>query len=148
MTIAPPEIRAAKATLAAHRKAVRKARPAKVQPVAAEQRKPRQRDPGYLQFVRRQACAAGSLGDCDGPIEAAHVRYSSVAAGRKNPGLSQKPDDRCAVPLCASHHRTGPHAQHSMSEAKFWTMVGVDPVTLYRQLGEQYDGSIVRRGER
>lgn len=36
MTIAPPEVRRAKATIAAHKRAQRKARPAKVQPIAAK----------------------------------------------------------------------------------------------------------------
>ena len=139
MTLAPPEVRKAKATLAAHRKAIKKARPAKVIPTAEGQRQPRKRDNAYLQWIRRQPCAAARLGGCDGPVQAAHLRYSDAARGRVNPGLQQKPSDLLTTPLCAAHHAM----QHAGAERLFWAVVGIDPALLCDQLRHAYeaDGS-------
>lgn len=83
----------------------------------------RQHDKPFLAFVRRQPCAAAHLGDCSGPIEAAHIRYSCAASGARNPGMQAKNHDRFANPLCATHHR---HDQHMRRERDFWEAVGVD----------------------
>lgn len=137
MSLAPPKVRKAKATLAAHRKALRKARPALVQPVAAGQREPRRRDPAFLAFLRRQPCAVAGPG-CFGAVEAAHVRFGRPGAG--NAGLARKPDDCDAVPLCRGHHRDGPHAQHRINERAWWAAHGIDPHALADQLFEQFKG--------
>lgn len=133
--IAPPKVRAAKAILAKHRKTVKAARPARVQPTAPEQRQPRKRDPGFLAFLRRQACAVGPSG-CFGATEAAHIRYGRPGAG--NAGLQRKPDDRDAVPLCRGHHRDGPDAQHRGSERAWWIARGIDPHALADRLYAEY----------
>ena len=140
--IAPPEIRQAKAVLAKHRKLVRKARAARVMPEAANavQRKPRERDNGYLAWLRRQPCSVAFLGGCSGPIEAAHVRYSDLAHGVVNPGMQRKPSDRYAVSLCAGHHRTGPNAQHRTSELAWWKAAGIDAYALAAELHKRYRG--------
>ncbi|WP_297803717.1 hypothetical protein [uncultured Brevundimonas sp.] len=86
--------------------------------VKAQNTKPsrgRERDNGYLAFLRRQPCAAAHLGGCEGAIEAAHIRYND-GPGRQNPGGARKNHDRHANPLCSAHHRM----QHSMSERVFW----------------------------
>lgn len=68
------------------------------------------------------------LGGCEGPVEAAHLRYTALAYGRKNPGMSRKSDDCWVNPLCAKHHRE----QHAMNEERFWLdVVGIDPNPLY-----------------
>jgi len=152
MTIAPPEVKAAKATLAAHRRALRKARPAKVQPVAEGQRQPRKRDRAYLAWIRRLPCIAGLVeGGCDGPVQAAHLRMAG--GGRRNPGLGAKPDDRFATPLCERHHL---HDQHRGSEAAFWARLGISPHALCDTLSTVFDAdgdavallNRIARGER
>jgi hypothetical protein len=103
------------------RKAARRKRDKAVKPVQG-QREPRERDPGFLAYLRRQPCEAAHLGGCSGPIEAAHIRYSDVAAGR-NPGLGRKNHDRHCTPLCRAHHQ---HDQHLGAERAFWARLGKD----------------------
>jgi hypothetical protein len=95
----------------------------------------RVRDNGYLAWLRRQPCAVGPLG-CEGPTEAAHVRYSRP--GEPNPGLQVKPSDKYAVPLCSGHHRTGPEAQHAAGERAWWASRGIDPFELAARLYAEY----------
>lgn len=82
----------------------------------------RQREPKFLAYVRRQPCEARSFGTCDGPIEAAHIRYSD-GPGRINPGLGNRNHDRHANPLCHFHHQ---HDQHKRNERDFWASIGKD----------------------
>lgn len=135
MTIAPPEVRAAKALLAQHRKDGRGKRAPKTPHVNQQARV---RDVLYLAWIRRQPCAAVSLGACAGAIEAAHVRFSDASAGRVNPGMQRKPDDAYTVPLCAAHHREGPKAQHRGDERKFWEGMSINPGDLMRDLRGRY----------
>jgi len=116
---------------------------------APGQRQPRERDPGYLAFLRRLPCAVGLIkGDCcGGRTDPAHIRFTDRKAGRVNPGLSAKPDDRWCVCVCRFHHE----AQHAYgNEAKWWAVeVGVDPSDLARALYAAYlageDGTAVLR---
>jgi hypothetical protein len=87
------------------------------------QRQPRERDPGFLAYLRRQPCEARHLGGCDGPIEAAHIRYSDASRGSVNPGMQRKNHDRHANPLCRFHHH---HDQHQKAERSFWQALGKD----------------------
>lgn len=87
------------------------------------QREVRERDPGFLAYLRRQPCEARHLGGCEGPIEAAHVRYSDTGKGSVNPGMGRKNHDRNANPLCRGHHQ---HDQHKGAERLFWQRVGKD----------------------
>ena len=58
------------------------------------------RDPAYRALVRGQRCALGTWrGDCDGPIEAAHL--PPRGEGRKG----AKSSDYYCGPLCQKHHR-------------------------------------------
>lgn len=146
MPLAPPNVRQAKATLAEHRKAQRKARPPKVTPTAAGQRKPRIHDKKYLAWIRRLPCAGKRQGPCYGPIEAAHLRYSDADRRRINPGLQRKPSDRLTTPLCRTHHAL----QHGGAERVFWEIVGIDPGELCAALGVAYDtdldgAAVIRR---
>ena len=106
-------IRAAKAK--ALREALRRVR------VIEKAARGRVREPGYLAYLRRQPCRIGT--DCDGRVEAAHVRYGDHKAGRVNPGLQKKPDDKWATSLCAKHHAE----QHSFgNERGWWAGHGLD----------------------
>ena len=114
---------------------------------APGQRQPRQRDNGYLAWLRRLPCVAGVIeGGCAGPIQAAHIRFSDAGRGRVNPGMMRKPDDSSAVSLCERHHL---HDQHRGSERKFWERLGVEPSALAAALYAAYqaggDGAAVIR---
>lgn len=127
--IRSPELRQALAVVASHKKA--KARESKSERLArakvllaakeASLRQPRERDSGYLAYLRRQPCRIGR--GCHGPVQAAHLRYSDAAHGRRNPGLQCKPADRWATSLCATHHAE----QHSAGdERRWWNSYGLD----------------------
>jgi hypothetical protein len=122
----------AKAIMATVRKEAKKARPKPVTPTAKGQRVVRERNPAFLAYLRRQPCEAAHMGGCDGPIEAAHVRYSDHAAGSVNPGLQRKNHDRHANPLCRAHHQ---HDQHLRAERFFWERLGKDA---YATAAEHY----------
>lgn len=115
---------------------------------APGQRQPRERDPGYLAFLRRLPCIASVVGipGCEGPTQAAHLRFSDVAQGRRNPGMAAKPSDRFANPLCATHHLRD---QHAREERAFWNSLGIDPGDLSAALYAAYlageDGTAVLR---
>lgn len=81
----------------------------------------RERDNGFLAYLRRQPCEAASLGNCSGPIDAAHIRFND-GPDRQNPGGARKNHDRNANPLCRAHH----DMQHSMAERRFWELIGKD----------------------
>ena len=82
------------------------------------QRRPRVKVPNHLAFIRSLPCIICCIG---GPgVEAAHIRMSDRRAAKRETGCQEKPSDCWTVPMCAYHHRTGPDAQHSMSERDFW----------------------------
>ena len=86
------------------------------------QRQPRQRDEGYLKWLRKKPCACG----CGkSPSDAAHLRAGSVAYGKENPGLGAKPSDCWAMPL----HRSCHMRQHAFGdEVLWWSQHGIpDP---------------------
>lgn len=81
----------------------------------------RERDTGFLAYLRRQPCEARSLGGCSGPIDPAHIRFND-GPDRQNPGAGRKNHDRHCNPLCRAHH----DQQHSGSERAFWASLGKD----------------------
>jgi hypothetical protein len=72
---------------------------------------------GHLAWIRGHECSiAGKSGHvCQGKIEAAHTRTGTDG------GLSVKPSDIWAIPLCEYAHRT----QHAIGEAAFERLFGV-----------------------
>lgn len=133
---------------AARRRAERRAMVARVGKRASGQRQPRERDAGYLAFLRRLPCIAGVMGatDCSGATQAAHLRFSDAARGRLNPGMASKSHDRHATPLCEHHHLRD---QHVRQEQAFWNDLGIDPGDLSAALYAAYqageDGQAVLR---
>lgn len=81
----------------------------------------RERDNGFLAYLRRQPCEARTLGGCSGPIDPAHIRFND-GPNRQNPGGARKNHDRHCNPLCRHHH----DVQHSGSERQFWERLGKD----------------------
>ena len=67
-----------------------------------------------------------------GGVQVAHLRFSSAAHGKVNPGLQRKPHDRWTLPLCAAEHRR----EHAGSEATYWEELGVDPHQIAKALWE------------
>ena len=83
-------------------------------------RHPRVKDDGYLAFLHSLPCiVTGRVG-----VEAAHIRFGSLPHGKRPTGMSEKPDDRWAVPMSPEEHRT----QHTMSERGYWSGKGIDPL--------------------
>jgi hypothetical protein len=81
----------------------------------------RERNEGHLEAIRQLPCLSCQADPCG---EAAHVRMTDRAAGKVNPGLGAKPDDRFALPLCHTCHME----QHRGSEIAFWRARGIDPL--------------------
>lgn len=76
------------------------------------------RCPGHLQFVRGHQCSVEGRNEpeCGGSIQAAHVRTGTDG------GISVKPSDCWAIPLCGIHHAR----QHQMGEASFEKHFAID----------------------
>lgn len=102
------------------------------------QRAPRQEDPAHLAFVRTRPCC---IKHCNRLAEAAHIRMACLAIGKEYTGKAEKPDDKWSVPLCPYHHRIGIGSQHSMGEADFWQMVGLNPFAIAAELFVQSGGA-------
>lgn len=98
------------------RKAATKARPK-----SPKADRGRERDNGFRQYVRRQPCEARAWGNCQGPIQHAHVSYQ-IAGIPNSFGRGVKNHDRHGNPLCAGHHAE----QHRMGEKPFWALLGKD----------------------
>lgn len=131
MTLRDPETRDAYAIVRADKARQRKARKeaarehirAIVATKAPGQRQPREKANGYLQALRRVPCTiCGAL-----PSDAAHLRFTNMAVGRRNPGMGMKSHDRFATPLCREHH-TEQHA--AGNEAAWWAAHRMDPDAL------------------
>lgn len=107
-------------------------RPAAVRSVRHEG----ERDADYLAMVRDLPCLYCGVEPCG---EAAHVKFSCSAFGKKNK-LGKKPDDRDALPLCRDDHQNARHAQHKGNEEAFWIALGIRPYAvtekLYAQRGD------------
>jgi hypothetical protein len=87
------------------------------------QRRPRERDEAYLDYIRQQRCCI--CGNDQG-VQAAHLRMGSINDDKPSTGMAEKSSDRWAVPLCQGHHAI----QHSMGEQEFWASYGIDPIAL------------------
>lgn len=101
------------------------------------QRGPRQEDRAHLAFIRTRPCC---IKHCNRQAEAAHIRMACLAIGKEYTGKGEKPDDKWTVPLCPYHHRIGVASQHSMGEADFWQMVGINPFPIAQDLWRQSGG--------
>lgn len=93
----------------------------------------RERDNGFLAFLRRQPCVTCGAA---APNDAAHLRMACREIGKPSTGMQVKPSDRFAVPLCRTCHTT----QHSGSEARFWSERGLNPFDIAARLFAQYRG--------
>ena len=81
-----------------------------------------------------------------GQIEAAHQKINAPSRGVQK-RLGVRPSDMWCVPLCESHHRTGPLCCDP-AQAKFWAVLGLTPddvadfcLALYRAFEGEQDGA-------
>ena len=90
---------------------------------------PPTRDRKYLAWVRAQPCAVcGSWRY----IESAHT-------GPR--GLSQKADDRQAIPLCRGHHSRGNLSLHKLGPVRFARLYHLEVAQMIVELQEMYLGA-------
>lgn len=109
---------------------------------AVEQRQPRVRDPGYLDWLHDLPCIAcliegRDLSIINHPtmvsIEAAHQKHTDL----RGPSLGKRPSDAAACPLCTWHHRLAPDACDP-AQRKFWDRLGVDVGAFCKALHDAY----------
>jgi hypothetical protein len=138
----------------AARERAKKARPARVSPTAAGQRRPRERDIGYLSWLHEDLpCIACMIEgpprrvsgfSASMPIEAAHQKHTD----RRGPALGRRPSDAASCPLCSWHHRLAPDACDP-AQRKFWDRLGVNVGDFCRALYSAYqanqDGATIVR---
>jgi len=130
----------------AARKRSKKARPARVAPTATGQRRPRERDLGYLNWLHEDLpCIACMI---EGPprrsqasspsnhIEAAHQKHTDL----RGPALGKRPSDAASCPLCSWHHRLAPDACDP-AQRKFWDRLDVNVSDYCRALYSAYQVS-------
>jgi hypothetical protein len=81
----------------------------------------RYRNKEHLRFVAQKAClVCGRM-----PSDPHHLRFMQPRA------FGRKVSDEFAVPLCRTHHRA---AHRAGDERAWWEQVGIDPVTVAREL--------------
>ncbi len=76
--------------------------------------------PKHLQRVRELGCIL-----CGSPASAHHIRHGQ--------GMSQKADDREAIPLCYSHHQ-GPQGIHHLGTKAWEKLYGTEEDLLKKTL--------------
>lgn len=80
----------------------------------------RLRSAKHLAFIRKRLCCVWERQDCEGPVDAAHLRQLSPERG-----IGIKPSDNWTVGLCRKHHR-----EQEAKEVAFQKEYGIDLVAL------------------
>ena len=81
-------------------------------------RQPREENPAYLAWVRKQPCTICAR---PGPNDPAHLRSAARQYGKRLTGMAEKPDDKWVLPLCRTHHMQ----QHDHGdELRWWLRMG------------------------
>lgn len=113
---------------------------------APRQRRPRRRAPQHLAWIRTLPCV---ICETRGNCHAAHLRAAAPQYGKRATGLSEKPDDCWALPLCPDHHLFGDEAQHKGNELAFWRRFKRDPfvlsLALWRATGDDEAAEAIMR---
>jgi hypothetical protein len=102
------------------------------------QRDPRQVDERHLKFIRTLECC---LPFCKREAEAAHLRMSNLAIGKRETGRGERPSDSYVVPLCPYHHRIGIDCQHNSNEKEWWGRAGLNPWAIASSLWIESGGA-------
>lgn len=94
------------------------------------------KDPEYLAWIHFYECIV-CMGGGIRRLRGTRPRVHAHHAGPR--GMSQKADDRTAIPLCAAHHDRGsPISVHALGR-KFWEKHDLDKDDLIRRLNELYE---------
>lgn len=103
------------------------------------QRQPRQKDDGYLAFVRKLSCPICAAR----PVDPAHIRVGNRLLGKRSVGVAEKSGDSWAVPLCRTHH----DEQHAVGdELRFWASHNIaNPFQFALALHAAYDADDLER---
>lgn len=101
---------------------------------AEKRNRGRERNNGYLAFLRRQPCVVCKS---PAPSDPAHIRMGCRERGKTPTGMQVKPSDQYATSLCRTCHTV----QHSMGEARFWSERGIDPFDAADRLFAEYQGA-------
>src|SRR3990167_6807543 len=83
-------------------------------------KRPRQKSKPYLEWLHELPCVITGRS----PVEAAHVRFGSLAYGKHTTGKGEKPDVLWCLRIIPPYHRT----QHGMNERQFWQEQGINPL--------------------
>lgn len=88
-------------------------------PIGKGKRKPREKDEGYLRWIRTLPCVITGAR----PVEACHIRFADPRFAKFETPMGQKPHDKWTLPMRPDYHRQ----QHTMNEKLFWARIGIDP---------------------
>lgn len=77
--------------------------------------RPQLRSPQHLRFIKSHECSITGKHDCEGRVEACHVRTGTDG------GTGVKPSDNFTVPLCSKAHAE----QHNIGEPSFEHRYGI-----------------------
>lgn len=127
MTFTPEEIAAGRQWKAAQARQRKEARRQARERAPLKADRGRVHDRAHLAFIRRLPCVCCGAA---APNDAAHLRMAAADRGKPHTGMGRKPDDCWTLPACRTCHER----QHSGSEARFWSDLGIDPITLCRDL--------------
>ncbi len=89
------------------------------------------RCPQYLQWLRGRKCAIDTP-ECGWNIEAAHCDHGG------DKGMSTKPSDRFAIPLCGRHH----DRQHTLGRKTFEARYKIDMLALAAEYWRAWPGRV------
>ena len=82
--------------------------------------------PQHLAFIRKRLCAVFFQHDCEGKVEACHLRELSPEKG-----MGARPSDLFTVGMCRRHHR-----ESEKRERDFQAEHGVDLLSMALDYGE------------
>lgn len=94
--------------------------------VGKGQRRPRKQAGKHLAWIRTLPSVLSGRRGCD----PCHIRYASLAHGKRLVGNSEKPDDCWTIPLTRDEHDD----QHRHNERAWWAAKGIDPLDVAARL--------------
>ena len=94
------------------------------------------KDLEYLMWLHLLSCVACTRGRI---VRHQFFNFTIEAHHAGARGMSQKADDRTAVPLCKRHHDRGSRESVHALGRGFWAAHGLDKDSLIRELNKAYD---------
>ena len=105
------------------------------------------KDPAYLEWLHSLPClvcwligvAGRDVSNFPDDGMGCRAQMTPTEAAHTGPhGMSQKSDDRTAIPLCEWHHREGPESIHKLG-VKFWQYHAISRQSLLDRLHEMFE---------